>query len=114
MKPENKKEFILLMAMLAEAFKDPVSSERAKIYFEFLEKYPLYLITWGVKRAIRELKFFPKISELIELMGDHHGWGSGPSLEYLVEGEKKEEIQAIEYIKRMANLIGGPEKTENL
>jgi len=101
MKPEDKKNFLVLMAMLGEAFKEDVSSERAKIYFEFLQNHPLSDVTYAFKRAIRELKFFPKVSELIEMMSPYEVDEEAPHI-------KSQNKEAIEYIKKIAAMIGKP------
>ena len=69
MKDTDKKYFLVLMATLEEAFKEEMSPERGKLYFEFLNKYSLYEVTSAVEEAIRSLKFFPKIGELCQLIG---------------------------------------------
>jgi hypothetical protein len=101
MKIEDKKNFLVLMAMLGEAFKEDVSSERAKIYFEFLKDKPIFEISYAFKRAIRELKFFPKISEIIELMTPYEVDEEAPHI-------KSQNKEAVEYIKKMASIIGKP------
>lgn len=89
MQEKDKKEFLVLMATLSEAFKEDVSKERAKIYFEFLKGYSIEGIKYAIKRAIKELKFFPKISELLVFLGyDPHYPDYGTYLED--KGKRKE------------------------
>ena len=71
--PADKKQFLILLAWMAEAFKEEMGKERAKIYFDFLKGYPIEKLKDTFKWAIQELKFFPKISELIDhLTEDPH------------------------------------------
>jgi hypothetical protein len=50
-----------------------MGKDRAKIYFDFLKEYPIGKLKDTFRWAIQELKFFPKISELIDhLTEDPH------------------------------------------
>jgi len=111
MKPEDKKAFLVLMAMLSEAFNEQISAERGKIYFEFLEKHPLYEVSYAIKEAIRKNKFFPKISELLEPL--ENKWSSDIKSEesLYVKGKNKE---ALEYISKIAKLIGNVPKQKQI
>lgn len=105
MQEKNRKAFLVLMAMLSEAFKEEVSTERAKIYFEFLSKYELNHVVYAIKQAIRELKWFPKIAELIEFINPclYPEMGDPERLTYQKkEGDKR----ALEYISEIAKMIG--------
>ncbi len=64
MKEEDRKYFIVLMAMLEEVFKENLSTERAKLYFEFLKEHSLSTVAQAVRIAVKECKFFPKIAEI--------------------------------------------------
>lgn len=64
MEEKDVKQFLLLLVMLEEAFKEEVSKERAKIYFEALREFSLPQIKESFITVIRELKFFPKVAEL--------------------------------------------------
>lgn len=103
MEQKDQKGFLVLIALLAESFKEEMSKERAKIYFEFLSKFELYEVTWAIKQAIRELKYFPKISELIDFIHPtQYEYVGGPSKELT---SKRENQKALEYIGRMANIV---------
>jgi len=105
MDEKDKKGFLVLMAMLSEAFKEEMSSERGKIYFEFLRKYPLYQVVWSVNQSIKELKYFPKVSELIDFINPStYEDLTDPQL--LLEGNKGGNKKALEYIAQMAKTIG--------
>ncbi len=69
MQEKDKKEFLVLMAMVETAFNEQVSKERAKIYFDFLKNYSMQGVRYAINRAIKELKFFPKVSELLQFLG---------------------------------------------
>jgi len=45
-----------------------LENAQARLYFEYLSYYPIEKVTQAVDRAIKELKWFPKIAELIDLM----------------------------------------------
>lgn len=91
MQEKDKKEFLVLMAMLAEAFKEDISKDRAKIYFDFLKPYSMDGIRYAFKRAIKELRFFPKIAELLVFLGyDPHYPNYAPFLED--KGKRPKEI----------------------
>lgn len=111
MEDKDKKSFLILMAMLSEAFADNTSSERAKIYWEFLKKYQMNEIAFAIKEAVRRLKFYPKVSEIIEIIEIEHGPYRDLSDTKTIELEnKKKDEKAVEWIKQMASAIGRPVK----
>lgn len=55
------------LTALGLAFNETLSSERMQIYAKALEPIGRDRLTVAFNRALRELKFFPKISELLEL-----------------------------------------------
>ena len=64
----NKKLFLQSLNSLESAFGEKVNEDRAKIYWDILKGYSDLNIKKAVIRSIRELKFFPKISEIIEII----------------------------------------------
>lgn len=64
----DKKLFLKSLNSLESAFGEKVSEDRAKIYWDILKGYSDIEIKKAVIRSIRELKFFPKISEIIEMI----------------------------------------------
>ena len=64
----NKKLFLQSLNSLESAFGEKISEDRAKIYWDILKGYSDLNIKKAVIRSIRELKFFPKISEIIEMI----------------------------------------------
>ena len=64
----DKKLFLKSLNSLESAFGEKVSGARAKIYWDILKSYSDVEIKKAVVKAIRELKFFPKISEIIEII----------------------------------------------
>ncbi|MBV6343389.1 hypothetical protein [Candidatus Magnetobacterium casense] len=87
----EKKQFLYLMARLANAFKEDVSAERFGIYFEFLGKNKYEIMEEAVDSIIRESKWFPKISEVIEAVEMCYRAHSGDATrEYLEEMERLE------------------------
>ncbi len=64
----NKKLFLQSLNSLESAFGEKVSEDRAKIYWDILKGYSDIEIKKAVIGSIRVLKFFPKISEIIEMI----------------------------------------------
>lgn len=64
----DKKLFLQSLNSLESAFGEKLSEDRAKIYWDILKGYSDMKIKKAVIRSIRELKFFPKISEIIEII----------------------------------------------
>lgn len=64
----DKKLFLKSLNSLESAFGEKVSEDRAKIYWDILKGYSDLNIKKAVIRSIRELKFFPKIYEIVEMI----------------------------------------------
>jgi len=64
----DKKLFLKSLNSLESAFGEKLNEDRAKIYWDILKGYSDIEIKKAVVRSIRELKFFPKISEIIEMV----------------------------------------------
>jgi len=64
----DKKLFLQSLNSLESAFGEKLGEDRAKIYWDILKSYSDLEIKKAVIRSIRELKFFPKISEIIEMI----------------------------------------------
>jgi uncharacterized membrane-anchored protein YjiN (DUF445 family) len=105
MKEIDQKPFLILMAMLNEAFKEQMSSERGKIYFEFLKKYSISEVTYAVKQSIKKLKFFPKVADLIEFINPDERYEFIGDPKQIELRNEKQDKEALEYIKQMARLI---------
>lgn len=106
MEEKDRKGFIMTMAMLSEAFKEEMSTERVKIYFEFLKSYSLYQVMQATKHLIRHAKFFPKIADFHEFIDPEDGYK-------LIEGEigkqqrlKRESKEMIEYMNDLSKMLG--------
>lgn len=81
------------LTILAEAFGEPLTQERAEIYVSSLVDITQERLQTAFHRALRELKWFPKLAELRELSG----WSA--------DEEKKVEAQAAwehanEYLRK--------------
>jgi len=61
-----------LISKLAIAFREKVTEEHGKLYAEYLREFPIEKIEKAVDRAIKELKWFPKVSELREFIFDDY------------------------------------------
>jgi len=64
----DKKLFLKSLNSLESAFGEKISEDRAKIYWDMLKGYSDIEIKKAVVGSIRGLKFFPKISEIIEII----------------------------------------------
>jgi len=64
----DKKLFLQSLNSLESAFGEKLSEDRAKIYWDILKGYSDINIKKAVIKSMRELKFFPKISEIIEII----------------------------------------------
>lgn len=109
MKPTEKKQFLCLLAMLAEAFKEEISKERAKIYFEFLREFEIEKIQKSIRMAIETLKFFPKIAELRDFIiepinRNENYWPEFKEIEYSESALSTE--KAKELLREIQNRIG--------
>ena len=99
MEEGDRSRFVALMAALKIAFREPPMEKRvemaqARLYFEYLSSYPIGKVAQAVERAIRELKWFPKIAELIELMKpDPSYWPEFPRLELKEREISREEAR---------------------
>jgi hypothetical protein len=73
--------FAGLMALLAEVFGKDLHAQLVEIYFRALAEWPIERIAEAVHEAVRQLKFFPKPAELIEIIEGspndraEHAWG---------------------------------------
>ncbi len=64
----KKAIFLQSLNALESAFGEKASEDRAKIYWDILKGYSDIEIKKAVIGSIRRLKFFPKISEIIEMI----------------------------------------------
>lgn len=97
MEEKDKKRFLLILMTLGEAFKEEISKERAKIYFEFLADLPILQIEQAVKTAIRECHFFPRVAQLREFaLNTTRTTPEEAYLKYL-ERNTKETLKTLDY-----------------
>lgn len=68
MKPDDLEKFTEVFIGLCEYFDKKFSQALLEIYWTALKDWPIEQFVESANRAVRELKFFPKISELIELV----------------------------------------------
>jgi hypothetical protein len=68
MRPGNTRRFAELMMALGETFRESVSDLRAELYFDALSDLTIEQVEQAVKLAVRGKTFFPKPSELRELV----------------------------------------------
>ena len=64
----KKAIFLQSLNALESAFGEKASEDRAKIYWDILRGYSDIEIKKAVIGSIRRLRFFPKISEIIEMI----------------------------------------------
>ena len=61
----NKKTFSNVIEILEAGFTVKLSKDTSKIYWDMLNKYDDNIIKKATIKCVKELKFFPKISEII-------------------------------------------------
>jgi len=64
----NKKTFSGMIEILEASYKEKINKETSKIYWDMLKNYDDKIIKETTIRCIKELKYFPKISEIIEMI----------------------------------------------
>ena len=74
---QDTDKFAKLLTILSDTFGEPLTELRVETYFEALYDMPIAKVQNAMKRAIRELDFFPKPAELRRL-GGHGGGRVGP------------------------------------
>jgi hypothetical protein len=114
----DKKQFLVLLAWMAQAFKEEMSKERAKIYYDFLKSYHIEKIREAFESCISSLKFFPKISEILEQMNpqpDLSYWPSfddKPMIEHKEPYNPLDKEEAKDFISKITNEIDNQENKE--
>ena len=69
MTPEWKQRHALAIGAMAEAYRQTITKATIKAYELGLDDLPIEEIEQAVRRALRECKFMPSVSELRELAG---------------------------------------------
>jgi hypothetical protein len=64
MTAENRARFAELLALLSEAFNEPVSEARAAAYWLALEDVDIRWIEHAIRTSLREAEFFPRPARL--------------------------------------------------
>lgn len=68
MTPEDDKKFIKALLVLGEVFNEQVSETRLEAYRMVLGDYEFQSVEDAIRRAMTSLKFFPRPSELVEMI----------------------------------------------
>lgn len=114
----EKKKFLYLMTKLVMAFKEDFGKERGDLYYEFLGNEDPILLNSVIDEIIRDKQWFPKISEILELIHpkpkevDLSYWPSfndRPMIEHQ-EPFNKEEAKA--FLGEISNHIKDKERKE--
>src|SRR5437016_2559889 len=66
MNAADRPRFALSLTRLAQAFGAELNDSQVEIYWDELCGFPIDAVETATRRAICELKFFPKIRELLE------------------------------------------------
>jgi hypothetical protein len=69
MTDDDRPIFAHWLALLSEAFNEPVSEARAAAYWLAFESLSVDVFVHGVREAIRSSRFFPRPVELVEFGG---------------------------------------------
>lgn len=65
---KDKQKFQGLMAMLQENFNTETSAKKLELYFKVFESYAIEVFEEAVYLAIKTLKFYPKVADLLEII----------------------------------------------
>jgi hypothetical protein len=68
MKADDRADFSVLMAMLADAFNAPLSEVRLEAYFLALSDHPLERVRTAIETGLKTCRFFPVPAELLDLI----------------------------------------------
>ena len=60
-------EAAFILKRLADAYSSPVSDEKVRAYHSVLQRYPRMVLVTAVSRLMESSKFFPRISEILEV-----------------------------------------------
>lgn len=69
MTEQDKAQFMQAMTGASEVLGGEMTKPKLAMYFKALEHLPMERVEQALMRAVRELKFFPKPVELLDLMG---------------------------------------------
>jgi len=64
----DEKEFRKVMAIMFKAYRKDLDQEVAKSYYLWLKEYPLEDVKRAIYSAVKVTKYFPSVSELIEMI----------------------------------------------
>ena len=64
----NKKEFVMIITKLTVAFGKEVNNEFINIWYSFLKEYSSKDFDYAVNKIVRENKYFPTISEIVNVI----------------------------------------------
>lgn len=60
-------EVAFILKRLADSYSKPVSDEKVRAYHTVLQRYPRMVLVMASKRHVESSKFFPQVSELVEI-----------------------------------------------
>lgn len=60
-------EVAFILKRLADAYSSPVSDEKVRAYHTVLARYPRMVLVTASTRLMESSKFFPRISEIVEV-----------------------------------------------
>jgi hypothetical protein len=111
MKREDWKEFNLLMAELALAFRTDISQESIKVYGKHLADYSIEAVTSAVSKAIQTGERFPVIKTLRELANAYRPPQKSQPMTEAVQIAEFSEAQVVEAKQNLDDLINGLESS---
>jgi len=96
----NKKTFSGMIEILEASYKEKVSKETSKIYWDVLKDYDDKVIKDVTIKCIKELKYFPKISEIINAIeGNSEDEAELAYLEFKKKLDNEGSYLSVEFIK---------------
>lgn len=60
-------EVAVILKRLADAYSQPVSNEKVRAYHTVLQRYPRMVLVNASTRLMESSRFFPRISEIVEV-----------------------------------------------
>lgn len=72
---DERDRFFKQLAVVAETLGEPMSPVRLAGYCDALEDLPLDPVSAGLRKAMRECRFFPKPAEIREMAKKTAEWG---------------------------------------
>jgi len=98
----NKNDLGREYARMGLAYDKEVKQGQMAVYYEFLQSYSVEALRYAIKHAIPSIKWFPKVSELVEIMS-----GYKPIIQADRQLKEAEPVPPTEEFKNILNNLKG-------